>query len=165
MKKRIVTGRIQHRLKAFDDDRTLGILDFPNFSGFFLCYSSKEASICKHSNENGKLSVVKRFFKVSAIKSILSNLTIQKIAIQPKSTRRTDANQLTLAILFNDDSLYIYENVRLNDHHSNDGIASCGGRCSDVSTQLTKHIHPIELRDLHGRYVKNHRTNDLNNSK
>lgn len=143
----------------------MSIVTIPQHSEFFLCYSAKEASICRHSHDNnniGQLQIVKRFFKVSAIKSILSNLMIQKIVIRPKlitNTTISDATGYTLAVLVNDDSLYIYENVRFGDRNDNDGAESNG-----VSIQLTKHIHPIERRDLHGRHLKNHRTDDMNNS-
>lgn len=137
----------------------------PHRNEFFLCYSSKEASICKRSHDdNGQLHIVKRFFKVSAIKSILSNLIIQKIVIRPQSsTKTTDPIKFTLVVLVNDDSLYIYENVRLENPRTNNGNDN-DDVSSGVSIQLTKHIHPIEQRDLHGRHLKNHRTNHTNNS-
>lgn len=170
-KKKLVTGGIEQRLKAFDD-RILDIEMIPNRNKIFLCYSSKEASICKHSHDNGQLQIVKRFFKVSAIKSILSNLIIQKIVIRPQSSAikttttdsTADSTKFTLVVLVNDDSLYIYENVHLEDHHTKNGNNNDEAGIG-VSIQLTKHIHPIEQRDLHGRHLKNHRTNDMNNSK
>lgn len=68
-----------------------------------------------------------------------------------------------MVVLVNDDSIYVYEIDRLKDKNNNNGNDDDAG--SDFPIQLTKHIHPIEQRDLHGRYLKNHRTNDLNNSK
>lgn len=154
------SGEIEQRLKVFDD-RILDIVTIPKCNGLFLCYTSKEASICKHShdtNNNGQLNILKRFFKVSAIKTILSHLTIQKVIIRPKLCgAASDATIFTVAVLLNDDSVYIYENARLDDAgHAYNAPGAGGNR---VSFQLTKHIHPIEMRDLHGRELKNHRTN------
>lgn len=67
-----------------------------------------------------------------------------------------------MAVLVNDDSIYVYENQHTNydnDNNNNNDDAGNG-----FSIQLTKHIHPIEQRDLHGRYLKNQRANDMNNS-
>lgn len=155
----------------------LEIVTAPHRNELLLCYSSKEASICKHPHDNGQLQIVKRFFKVSTIKSILSNLIIQKIAIRPQSSKTTtttandvDAAEFTIAVLVNDDSIYVYECIRLNDKHTNNNKDDDNNNNNYVdagsgfSIQLTKHIHPIEQRDLHGRQFKNHRTNDANNS-
>lgn len=171
------TGEIERRLKVFDD-RVMNIVTMPQHSELFLCHSAKEASICKHlhgnsdSNKNGQLQIVKRFFKVSAIKSILSNLAIQKVAIRSNksctntsaTTSTSDATSLTVAVLVNDDSVYIFENVQFDAQNANDDGAAAADSAA-VSIQLTKHIHPIERRDLHGRHIKNHRTSDMNNSK
>lgn len=179
-KTKLVTGKIEQRLKVFDD-RILDIVTIPHRNEFFLCYSSKEASICEHAHDNnGQLQIVKRFFKVSAIKSILSNLIIQKICVRPQSsnaatsTTTTTVNNVdtsklfTIVVLVNDDSIYIYENVQLDNQHSNNNDKNNNSNKndagSDFSIQLTKHIHPIEQRDLHGRDFKNHRTDDMNNS-
>lgn len=169
-KTKLDTGEIDQRLKVFDD-RILDIVTIPHRNGFSLCYSSKEASLCKHLHDNGQLQIVKRFFKVSAIKSILSNLIINKIAIRPQSSKATmsmadcgvNTAKFTLAVLVNDDSIYVYECV----HHTNqndDNNNNCVDAGSGFSIQLTKHIHPIEQRDLHGRQLRNRRTNDTNNS-
>lgn len=99
---------------------------------------------------------------MSAIKTILSHLIIQKIIIRPKLCgTASDATIFTLAVLLNDDSVYIYENARLDDGGHAKNAAGAGG--NRVSFQLTKHIHPIEMRDLHGRELKNHRSNHMNN--
>lgn len=166
-KQHLGTGKIEQRLKVFED-RVIDIVVIPPpCNGLFLCYSSKEASICKHSSDihNGQLCIVKRFFKVATIKTILSNLTIQKIAIRSKSSTNPSADKIfTFVILVNDDSLYIYDDVRLSEENAH-GDHDNGVRSNAVSFQLTKHIHPIEMRDLHGRDLKNYRINDPNNSK
>lgn len=139
-------GAIKQRLKAFDE-RIIEITSLCHSTKLFLCYSSKEATICKHTQID-ELTIQQRFFKVSSIKSVLNPLVIKKIAFAVSNDRK-----LTLAVLVNDDSLYIYENILLDDRN---GLALI---------QLTKHIHPIEQRDLHGRHLKRSQTSELNNSK
>lgn len=124
----IATGATKRRLKAFDE-RVIEILTIHNSPAFFVCYSSKEALICKHADRSN-LTIEQRFFKTTAIKSILDKLIIKKIVINSSNN-----GKLTAVVLLNDDSLYIYE---ADASRNAEGYASIN---------LVKHIHPVERRD------------------
>lgn len=137
------TSAISNRLKVFENSVN-EIVPIHQSSKCFLSYSSTEAVIC--SCEESTLQIERRFFKVANIKSILNNLSIQRIVTCASIDR-----ELTIVVLLNDNSLYIYENIPLEE--------------ADLtwphSIQLTKHIHPIERRDW---FWKEHQQHDSNNS-
>lgn len=126
------TSKIHQRIKAFDRC-ILEIIEIHGAVDYFICYTSTESVICSHNTDSTTLKIEHRFFKTIAIKSILMKLLIKKIV-----THTTADGKLTIVVLLNDDSLYIYEVVNLNkiDSWSN-------------SIKLIKHIHPIERLDSH----------------
>lgn len=125
------------------------IIAIKQCSDFFLCYSSTEAVICTSKDSN--LCAERRFFKVANIKTVLNNLTIQKIIIHTSTDLK-----LTIIVLLNDKSLYIYEDISLNDPMWINLI------------KMTKHIHPVERRDFFCSNLddgKSQPMSDFNNSK
>lgn len=98
--------------------------------------------ICSQNTDSATLKIEHRFFNAFTIRSILRKLVIKKIV-----THTTADMKLTIVVLVNDNSLYIYEVVDLNKIDS----------WSD-SIKLIKHIHPFERLDL---YFKQY---DPNNS-
>lgn len=141
----IADGMVRHRIKLFDSI-VVGIVPIEHITGYFICYSTTEALICK-CNKNDELEIVRRFINATTIKSILAKLFIRKIVVQASNDR-----SLTVAVLLNDESLYIFEMDAVTEDY-------------DTSTnpiKMTKHIHPIEMRDLHHARKT---TEDQNNSK
>lgn len=120
----------------------IGIVSIDISLNYFICYTSTEAFICcyKYGIE---LIIVHRFFKTIAIKSILDKLFIKKIEIHTSNNQK-----LTIIVLLNDQSIYIYENILFD---RNDSWFN--------SIALTKHIHPIE------RFYSHINGHDSNNSK
>lgn len=112
---------------------------------YFICYTSTEALICYYK-KSVELKIVRHFFKATAIKSILAKLCIKKITIFTSN----DLN-LTIAVLLNDESVYIYENISIT---KSDSWLN--------SVKLTKHIHPIER---FYKYFDQNQAQDSNNSK
>lgn len=135
------TSKIHNRIKVFDSC-ILEIIPIHDAVDYFICYTSTESMICSQNTDAGTLTIEHRFFTAIAIKSILTKLVIKKIV-----THTTADMTLTIVVLLNDDSLYIYEVVDLNKIDS----------WSDSIT-LVKHIHPIERLDLHFKHY------DPNNS-
>lgn len=88
------------------------------------------------------LKIEHRFFNAIRIKSILAKLSIKKL-----STHITDDMKLTIVVLLNDESLYIYECVQLKQIRS-----------WTESIRLIKHIHPTEQLESHFKHL------DPNNS-
>ncbi|XP_055316276.1 TBC1 domain family member 31 [Sitodiplosis mosellana] len=130
------TSKIHQRIKAFDNS-ILEIIGIHDSVEYFICYTSTEALICSHSTD-ATLRIEHRFFKAIAIKSILTKLVIKKIV-----THVTADMKLTVAVLLNDESLYIY------------GV----GLDKIDSINLIKHIHPIDRLDVYFKH------SDLNNNK
>lgn len=122
-------------MKVFDS-RILEIIEIHHSVEYFICYTSTEALIC--SQDKGlTLKIVHRFFKALGIKSILAELVIKKIV-----AHLTSDMKLTIAVLLNDESLYIYD-VELNNNNS----------WSD-SIKLVKHIHPVEQIYSHFKHLE-----------
>lgn len=132
------TGVILQQLKVFDD-YVCEIITLAETPEWFICYSPSDAVIMAR---NVQFEVKTHLFKVAAIKSVYKNLSIKQIA------SHISAGKLAIAVLLNDDSLWIYE-----------GTVADG----DTSIALSKHIHPIEQRDLHCRQLFHGDAN--NNSK
>lgn len=110
-----------------------------SFSSIVLCYSAKEAKIWSQ-NYDSKLCVHRKLLCTDAIQSQLANLSVNKISFHSFETK------LTVAVLLNDDSVYIYENI----------ATDC--KLWPIKFELTKHIHPIERRNM--RIEQNNNNNE-----
>lgn len=122
----IATGKIVDRFQAFTH-RIRGILFVTSYFNIIVCYTGTEALV--YCRVDGELYSY-QFFSALSIRSPLSNLQIKEIF----STK-----SLSIVILLNDDSIYIWQNE-----------AKTSELCSSKIIkmfELNKHIYPIERRD------------------
>lgn len=112
---------------VFDNEkRVAGISFITNHFGYLLCYSLSKAVIC-FIHEDRTIQIDRHLLNVASIKSNLADLSIKRCS---SCIMTNDNNRLAIAILLNDDSIYIYKN-------SNREL--CPSKI-----ELIKHIHPAE---------------------
>lgn len=139
----IETGEKVQFAHVFDDGkRVTGIAFLTNHFGYLLCHSSSKALICfMHDDET--IQIDRHLLNVASIKSNLASLSIKRISF---CIVTNDNNRLLIAILLNDDSVYIYKSSE---------TVLCPSKI-----ELIKHIHPAE----HCEVYSNGNNNNNNSS-
>lgn len=110
--------------------RIIGIEFLPGNTEYFVCQSTATVAIYQQHAQSKSIRLLQKLLKATSLDTELANLAIRRVAV---NVNRSD-NRILIAILLNDDRVYVY---------GNDGNATL-----PTNLSLVKHFYPLECNEI-----------------